>query len=106
MEDEPEVGYGKPPKNTRFKPGQSGNSAGRPKSPRSLARDLLEVMYEPVTVGEGETRETLSKQRSILRSLTAKAMEGDPKATALVIDLVQRLTWSGGGVEAIMARED
>ncbi len=106
MEDDTQVGYGKPPKITRFKPGQSGNPAGRPKSPRSLARDLLEVMYETVTIGEGETRETLSKQRSILRSLAARAMEGDTKAAALVINLVQRLTWSGGGIAAIMRDED
>jgi len=106
MEDDFEVGYAKPPKNTRFKPGQSGNPAGRPKAPRSLVRDLLEVMYETVTLGEGETRETLSKQHSILRSLAAKAMDGDPKAAALIIELVQRLTWSNGGVEAILARED
>ena len=26
-----EIGYGKPPKQTRFKPGQSGNPRGRPK---------------------------------------------------------------------------
>ncbi len=105
MEEDFEVGYGKPPKDTRFKPGQSGNPAGRPKSPRSLARDLLEEMYETVTVGEGETRETLSKQRSILRGLTAKAMEGDPKAAAMVIELVQRLTWNAGGAEAILAED-
>ena len=29
-----EVGYGKPPAGTRFKPGQSGNPAGRPKGSR------------------------------------------------------------------------
>jgi uncharacterized protein DUF5681 len=103
MEDDTQVGYGKPPKSTRFKPGQSGNPSGRPKAPRSLARELLEEMYETVTVGEGEARETISKQRSVLRSLTAKAMEGDTKAIAMLMDLVQRLTWNGGGVKAILA---
>ena len=33
-----EVGYGKPPKHTRFKPGQSGNSKGRPKGVRNFRR--------------------------------------------------------------------
>ena len=28
-----EVGYGKPPKHSRFKPGQSGNPKGRPRVP-------------------------------------------------------------------------
>lgn len=33
-----EVGYGKPPKNTRFKAGQSGNPKGRPKGKSSAAK--------------------------------------------------------------------
>jgi hypothetical protein len=31
------VGYGKPPTDTRFKPGQSGNPRGRPKKNPSVA---------------------------------------------------------------------
>ena len=31
-----EVGYGKPPQHSRFKPGQSGNPKGRPKSAKGL----------------------------------------------------------------------
>ena len=30
-----EVGYGKPPKHSQFKPGQSGNPQGRPKGSRN-----------------------------------------------------------------------
>lgn len=33
-----EVGYGKPPKDTRFKAGQSGNPKGRPKGKSSAAK--------------------------------------------------------------------
>ena len=90
------VGYGKPPRHTRFKPGQSGNPSGRPRKPtkpRGLAHELLEVLQEPVTLGEGEARETVSRQRSILRALAAKAVEGDPKAMAQVIQLTQ---WTSG----------
>jgi hypothetical protein len=35
-----EVGYRRPPKHTRFKPGQSGNPLGRPKIGPSLKADL------------------------------------------------------------------
>ncbi len=48
-----------------------------------------------MTPREGELEPTFSKQRAILRSLTAKAIEGDAKATAMVLDLVQRLIGTG-----------
>ena len=35
-EDDDKVGYCKPPKHSRFKPGQSGNPLGRPRKNRSI----------------------------------------------------------------------
>ena len=35
-----QVGYGKPPKLTRFKPGQSGNPRGRPRGALNMATVL------------------------------------------------------------------
>ena len=43
-----EVGYGKPPKHTRFQPGQSGNPRGRPKGTKNLKTDLEEELSERV----------------------------------------------------------
>lgn len=91
MPDDYDVGYGKPPRHTRFRPGRSGNPSGRPQGPQTLPADLRAELAEDVTLREGELERTFSKQRAILRSLTAKAIEGDAKATAMVLDLVQRL---------------
>jgi hypothetical protein len=41
------VGYGKPPKATRFKPGKSGNAKGRPQGSRNLASDLAAELASP-----------------------------------------------------------
>ena len=35
-----EIGYGRPPKHTQFKKGQSGNPEGRPKGIKSLSTEL------------------------------------------------------------------
>ena len=86
-----EVGYGKPPRHTRFRPGRSGNPSGRPKGPQTLPADLRAELAEDVILREGGLERTFSKQRAILRRLTDRALEGDARATALVLDLVRRL---------------
>src|SRR5258706_8730777 len=52
-----EVGYGKPPKKHRFKKGQSGNRAGRPRGKKSYVMYLREEYEAEVEVKEnGETK--------------------------------------------------
>ena len=48
-----EVGYGRPPKDSQFRPGQSGNPAGRRKGVRNLMTD---VKTHPGNTGQGEGR--------------------------------------------------
>ena len=86
-----EVGYRKPPRHTRFKEGRSGNPNGRPKGTKNISTDLLEELSERIRVREGERRITVSKQRALLKTLTAKALKGDTRAAALVLNLVWRV---------------
>ena len=39
-----DVGYGKPPRSRRFKPGQSGNPKGRPKGAKNRDTILRELL--------------------------------------------------------------
>jgi len=86
-----EVGKGRPPKHSRFKPGQSGNPKGRRKGGRNLATDLAEELSERVQVREGGRQRALSKQRAFLKALFVKAMQGDARAASLVIALMAKL---------------
>ncbi len=86
-----EVGYKKPPTPTRFKKGQSGNPNGRPKGTKNLKTELMEELQELILVTEGGSRRTVSKQRAMLKSLTAKAVQGDARAATILVNLVLRL---------------
>ena len=84
-----EVGYGKPPKNTRFKPGQSGNPRGRPKGSKNFATDLAEVLLEHVNVNEGGRKRRVTKQRATIMATINRAMKGEPAAVARFLQMHQ-----------------
>ena len=82
-----DVGYGKPPKHTRFKPGQSGNPRGKPKGSKGLKTDLREEMAERVTIKENGKRIKVTKQRLMIKALAKKAANGDVKAAGQLVSL-------------------
>src|SRR5258707_14914128 len=85
------VGYRTPPKATRWKPGTSGNPKGRPKGSANLATDLSAELGEQITVREGGRPRRISKQRALVKSLMAKALQGDVRATTAVLALYARV---------------
>lgn len=90
-----EVGYGKPPKHTQFKPGQSGNPRGRPRGTKNLKTDLMEELGEKIVVREGEETRRVSKQRAVVKTLVAKTLKGDARAGRLLTGLMMRLLDTG-----------
>lgn len=82
------VGYKKPPKHTQFKPGKSGNPKGRPKRTKNLKTDLQEEMNEMVSITEGGNVRVVSKQRAIVKRMTAKALSGDARSTEQIMKLI------------------
>lgn len=85
-----EVGYGKPPKNSQFKPGRSGNPKGRPKAGRNLRTDVREVLDMPVSITENGKKKKFPTQLVTVLKLRERALSGDGRALDRLLDLAAR----------------
>lgn len=85
IQAEYEVGYGKPPRATQFKPGQSGNRKGRPKESQNFLTVLKNELNSQVVLTESGRRKQVRKQVVIVKQLVNKAAGGDLKAASLVM---------------------
>jgi hypothetical protein len=86
--DEP-VGYRHPPIGTRFRPGQSGNPRGRPKGARNLSTVVAAALGERVAVTENGRRRRITKLEAAVKQLVNRAAAGEPRATQLLLALVE-----------------
>src|SRR6267378_3763504 len=80
-----QVGYGKPPRHTRFKRGQSGNPRGRPREAKNL---LTEALNERVIVAENEGRRKITKREAIITQLVNRSAKADLRAIKILLDII------------------
>jgi len=86
--DDYEVGKGRPPRRHQFKPGRSGNPAGRPKGSRGVSAIIAKALAEKVVVTENGQRREISKLEASAKQLANKAAGGDQSAAKLVMSLL------------------
>jgi hypothetical protein len=84
-EDDDKVGYCRPPKHSRFKPGQSGNPRGRPRKNRSIEAMIKSELDQTVVLKEGGREIRLSKREALIKQLVNRAISGDLKPMQLVL---------------------
>jgi hypothetical protein len=80
-----EVGYGKPPKQYRFRPGRSGNPQGRPRGAKNTATLTREILDEKIEVRSGTGVRKISRREAILKRFAEFALEGDTKSAAFLL---------------------
>jgi hypothetical protein len=84
-ESERDVGYGKPPRRTRFRKGESGNPAGRPRGSKNAIAHLGKALREPVTVSENGRRKSITKCEALIKQLVTSALRGDHRSLRLLL---------------------
>ena len=85
------VGYGKPPRHTQFKKGQSGNPTGKRKGTLNVMSLLEQALLEPVVVNEGGQRSIVSKGEALIRLMVNQATSGDARARQQLLGLLGAL---------------
>jgi hypothetical protein len=99
-QDDYEVGYGKPPKDSRFQKGISGNPKGRPKKAPDVDHELIRESKSPITINDNGRRSRISKHAGVLKQLINNALKGNIPAARLYLGFYQqaleRAALSGG----------
>ena len=86
--EESNVGYRKPPRNTRFTKGQSGNPAGRPRG-RHREAPYEAVLGQMVKIREGGAERYVMAAEAFLLQLTKRALEGDDAAARASLTVIE-----------------
>ena len=94
------IGYASPPEHARWRKGQSGNLSGRPKKPPNFADDLMAELSEYISITEGGKDRRITKQRALIKALTAGSIKGNASAASLIISLCARIIEADPEVQA------
>ena len=83
--NEDAFGYCKPPKHSRFKPGQSGNPRGRPRKNSSIEAMIKRELDQTVKIMEGGRELRITKRAAIIKQFVNRAIKGDAKPLQLML---------------------
>lgn len=83
------VGYGKPPKHTQFKKGQSGNPKGRPKGRKNMSTIINDVFNRKVTITENGQTRNVPYFEAFTRQFAAKGLHGTTRDQIMFLKAVK-----------------
>jgi hypothetical protein len=99
-DDDDRVGYGKPPKRMRFKPGQSGNPRGRARAIefRDWENPIQKYMLELITVTIKGKTEKIPVVDALMMAAIKRALGGCTKTLKVLLD-------ASGGFKALIQEQ-
>lgn len=97
------VGYKRPPRHSQFKPGQSGNPAGRPKKKKKSDTEILDAaLNKVVTVKRSGAEVRMTAKEAMLERLVSMALGGDLRAIKLVDSLMEKFGLAVSSEDSVM----
>ncbi len=84
------VGYKKPPRHNRFKPGHSGNPTGRPKKTVTPGELIEQEGQMLITITENHKPIRVSKLHAMVKGLFLKGTTGNSRAAELVFQRLEQ----------------
>lgn len=83
--DDDKVGYGRPPKKSRWKKGESGNPRKKPKAPESLAAMIDRLLLSPKKLAVNGEIQTVPALVGIISRLQSMAIAGNTRVSKILL---------------------
>lgn len=91
MSDDYEIGYGKPPRHSRFSKGKSGNPSGRRKPRLSDAEVVAKIRDQKITIKlRGKEMRVTTLEAAILQTINKTIASGKPRDLECLLRLLDK----------------